>query len=542
MKTMKYSPLLCVLSLLLAVSCLEDKGNYTYGEKEYITIDMPTALSVVANAEYIRVNPTVSSNLHGAIEEGDANYTFLYEVYKDQQWVSLGETKNLDRMADLGIGKHSLRYTVTDTRTGLKGVAGLDVNIIVSTTEGWMLLCNEGPQERVRLDMLSQLSQDRIIPVYDIIRNPDIPEMQHARSLALFSNLMGVIGDKITLMSETGSYVLNNTYLTIDGPANDLKASLFASSPADHIVSFASVPNHTFTNHAAIVSVSKEGNAFVWDLAQTGNAFEDPVNTSKRGAAPEYRVAPFVGVSTHRSSTGLSDGGAALLYDTDHHRFIGWDGTRSEQALKQTCYPLTDPEGAAKLFSFRTGSMDLVAMANTAFSNGAVYCIMQEGAKRHIYSINLSNKDFKQEGCWNNVQVPDFDKATLFCAHSQYQTLYYAYQNKVYAYNLATGVCQEAITLKPQEEVTAIKFCMYDNPGGAARLITKMDEATAAAFNARQYELVVASYDTSVSGHNGGTLRIYQTGTPGLNLSLKPGWEYTGFAKIVDVVYKEVKP
>ena len=400
-KIMKHTHIIGLLSLLLFVSCLDDKGNYTYGEKDIITIDMPTTLSVVANAEYIDIKPVITSNKEGAIEDGNANYEFLYErVNSDGDWVILSSEnkKDLYRIADLGIGKHTCRYSVTDKRTGIKSVKGFDINIIVSTSEGWMLLCNEGSEERVRLDMLSQLSKDRIIPAYDIAKNPDIPEMYHARSLGFFSNRRGTIGDKITLMAETESYLLNNTYLTIDGNAYEMKASLFASSPEDHIVNFACVPNNDFTNHAAIIAVSKEGNAFVWDLLQSGTAFEDPANTSERGGAPEYRVSPFVGVSTQRSTTGLSDGGAALLYDIDNHRFIGWDGEREEQARRQTCYPLKDPDSTEKLFSFNTGSMELVSMANTAFSNGAVYAIMQDGNKRHIYSINLSNSDFKQEG------------------------------------------------------------------------------------------------------------------------------------------------
>ena len=544
-KIMKHTHIIGLLSLLLFVSCLDDKGNYTYGEKDIITIDMPTTLSVVANAEYIDIKPVITSNKEGAIEDGNANYEFLYErVNSDGDWVILSSEnkKDLYRIADLGIGKHTCRYSVTNKRTGIKSVKGFDINIIVSTSEGWMLLCNEGSEERVRLDMLSQLSKDRIIPAYDIAKNPDIPEMYHARSLGFFSNRRGTIGDKITLMAETESYLLNNTYLTIDGNAYEMKASLFASSPEDHIVNFACVPNNDFTNHAAIIAVSKEGNAFVWDLLQSGTAFEDPANTSERGGAPEYRVSPFVGVSTQRSTTGLSDGGAALLYDIDNHRFIGWDGEREEQARRQTCYPLKDPDSTEKLFSFNTGSMELVSMANTAFSNGAVYAIMQDGNKRHIYSINLSNSDFKQEGCWEDIQLTDFDKATLFCAHSQYQTLYYAYKNKVYSYNLSTGASKEAITLNPNEEVTTIKFCMYDNPGGVTQLTAKMDEETAAAFTARQYELIVGSYDTTSTDNNGGILRFYQTSSPRTDLTLKPGWEYTGYEKIIDVKYKEVKP
>lgn len=544
-KIMKYTHIIGLLSILLLFSCLDDKGNYTYGEKDIITIDMPTTLSVVANAEYIDIKPIITFNKEGVINDGNANYEFLYErVNSDGKWISLNSEnkKDLYRIADLGIGKHTCRYSVTDKRTGIKGIKGFDINIIVSTSEGWMLLCNEGNEERVRLDMLSQLSKDRIIPAYDIAKNPNIPEMYHARGLGFFSNMMGTIGDKITLMSETESYLLNDTYLTIDGSAYEIKASLFASSPKDHIINFTCIPNNSFANHAAIIAVSKEGNVFVWDLQQSGTAFEDLANTSVRGGMPEYKVAPFVGVSTLRGVTGLSDGGTALLYDIDNHRFIGWDGNRGEQAIRQTCYPLPEPDSSEKLFNFNTGSMELVSMANTAFSNGAVYAIMQDGNKRHIYSINLSSNDFKQEGYWEDVQMADFDKATLFCAHSQYQTLYYAYKNKVYSYNLSTGVSKEAITLNPNEEVTAIKFCMYDNPWGVSRLTAKMDEETRAAFTARQYELIVGSYDTTATDNNGGILRFYQTSSPGVDLTLKPGWEYTGYARIIDVKYKEVKP
>ena len=50
-------------------------------------------------------------------------------------------------------------------------------------------------------------------------------------------------------------------------------------------------------------------------------------------------------------------------------------------------HPLEDPEN--KNFSYNTGNMDLVCMLNTSFSEGMVYCIMQEDGKRHIYEVNL---------------------------------------------------------------------------------------------------------------------------------------------------------
>ena len=36
-------------------------------------------------------------------------------------------------------------------------------------------------------------------------------------------------------------------------------------------------------------------------------------------------------------------------------------------------------------------------------------------------------------------------------------------------------------------------------------------------------------------------LRFYDVSGSGMKLTLKPGWEYSGFAKIKDVRYKEVR-
>ena len=528
-----------VAVLAVATSCTDDKGNYTYEERAVVTIDMPTSVTVLANAEYIDLKPVITSSIEGEITNENPNFSFSFK-YKnsDGKWVELNEkgTKDIYLLATLGIGNHVCWYSVTDNRTGVRYSSVVDVKVVVSTSEGWMVLCNDGDDNRVRLDMISCLTIDRLMPVYDINLCTDIEPLHNARSLGTFYNARGTIGDKIVLLSEDNAFLLNNTYLTINGYAYELKTSHFVSLPDDHMVTFRAVPCSNFITADAVIAVSLEGNAFVWNPWDTGGgAFEEPINTSERAKDPEYRVAPFVGTSATRS-TALAGYGAALLFDIDNHRFVGWDGDRVA-AMKQTLYPLTDP--ADKLFSFNTGNMDLLAMVGTAFSNGAVYCFMQDGSKRHIYSINASDKTFKQEGCWNNVNKPDFDKATKFAAHSQYQTIYYAYKNKVYAYNLGSGACVLALELPANEEVTLIKFCTYDNPGGIGTLTKKMDEETAAKFVARQYNLVVGSYDGSAQD---GKVRFYKTMSPGTTLTLEEGCEFSGFGKVVDVAYKEVRP
>lgn len=531
----------------LLMACTEDKGNYTYETKTVITIDsIADEISVLANAEYIDLKPVITSNIEGVIEEGNPNFEFTcMRAYSDPKWVDMNpeHTKDIHLMADMPVGTYLCYYAVTDKRTNITTYKTFNLKVVSTTYEGWMVLCNEGSDERVRLDMLAQLSSTRYVAAHDVIQfKGEEPVLYHAASLGLFSNQRS-IGNKIVLMSQSDAYILDNTDLSTS-EAFELKKSLFASANADHIVNFTCIPcydeNSYFSagNHAAILCVSEEGNAFVWNTLETGAAFEDPVNTSVRGGTPEYKVAPFVGASLQRSS-GLSAYGVALLYDETNHRFIGWDSKRDN---KQTCYPLEEPAAGDKKFNFHTGSMSLVAMLNTAFSQGVTYCIMQDGAQRHIYAINVTTNDFVQVGSYENISAPDFDKATCFAASSQYPVIYYAYRNKVYAYYLPTGTATEAITLDANEEVTLLKFNMYDDPSGVENLTTKMDEAFKEEFTQRQFELIVGAYDNATTDNNGGILRFYKTSSPGTTLSLKPGWEYSGYAKIKDVKYKEVRP
>ena len=91
------------------------------------------------------------------------------------------------------------------------------------------------------------------------------------------------------------------------------------------------------------------------------------MNTSVRGKTPEFRVAPYVGVSMARPGNGST----ALFYDIDNRQFMGWRyGTGAD--VMQTLTPVPDPENG--LFSFKTG-MELVYMESTRYSNGLVYAI-----------------------------------------------------------------------------------------------------------------------------------------------------------------------
>ncbi len=544
-----YFTLNILLFLTLLISCSEDKGNYIYDDKELITIEIPAQLNALAFAESVDVKPIITSNLRGTIDKGSQGFEFMCETKNsDGKWEPMGtlNEKDVHIAANFNAATYTCRYSVINTDTGVRHSKLFYVRFLTTTTEGWMVLCDEGADNRVRLDMLSQLSFDRIIPAHDVLRvDETMPELYNSASLSFYANRRA-IRNKIVLMSETGAYLLpsegDNGYgqlLTLS-EAYELKKTLFLAPTNDHIVKFTSVACLDYTNHESILAVSREGNVYTWNIQSTGGAFEFPINTSVRGKAPEYKVEPHVGTTLYRYVSGMQSYGTALMYDKDNKRFIGWDGDgdkSGESGKKQTCYPLTGTKEDNKLFSFATG-LNLVTMLNTLTTT---HSILQDGNKRVIYSINVMNKDFKQEGYYKDISAPNFHVATSYAASSQFPVIYYAYKNKVYAYNYATNEYKESVVLKEGDNVSMLKFNRYDEPQGVSLLVQNMSEANATEFRARENELIVGSFDSSVSDINGGTLRFYQTTSPGLNLTLKPNWEFSGYAKIKDVRYKEVR-
>ena len=92
---------------------------------------------------------------------------------------------------------------------------------------------------------------------------------------------------------------------------------------------------------------------------------------------------------------------------------MGWSfKSPTTNDINQILTPVPNPE-VGKLFDFKTG-MDLVYMEGTSYSNGLVYAILQNASgKRVIYGINMSGAGFVQESIYENLNAPDFDKATV---------------------------------------------------------------------------------------------------------------------------------
>ncbi|MDR2131099.1 MAG: hypothetical protein LBP56_08070 [Odoribacteraceae bacterium] len=522
---MKNKILLIVLLPLLA-ACLDDKGNYHYRELPVLDITgIPSTVEVLGNAERLTLAPRIISSHEGEITGDNSNFAFLY---KSGRADTLARTKDLDTMANFRVGTYPCHFTVTDLRTGLSASVPFTLKVTSTVYEGYMVLCNEGSDARARLDMISRLSADRIIPARDLMPTLGLPLLHHATAIGFAPTLRPGVETIIYLLTREGGYLLNrDTFET--GEEQNIKTWDFIAPPPDdeHVIKyFQLVGPDDPLGPLAIFAITDSGNLYGQFYGMGGETFEKPINTATPYAAPDYHVAPFAGFSKARPGNGTT----AIFYDIDNKRFVGWRYGTSD-AARRVLTPLVDPPGA--LFSFNTG-MDLVYMESTRFSGGIVQALLRDASGKHVVlSINMSGDGFAREAKYENLNAPDLDKATAHAFHSQYPFLFYAVGNTVYLHDLATNSthAQTAVDIGATESITLLKFNLYES----IDLGSLSDPS--AGFLARQHELIVASHDASAPESSGGKVGFYPVN--GTTRTLSKRVEYTGFARIVDVVYRE---
>lgn len=526
---MKILKLYSLFLFLLLVSCYDDKGNYDYKPESKITITgIPKDTAFIASSEYIRMSPVITSSLEGVIKQDNPNFDFLYRMKPKSSssdggnnWKVLnpGGNKDLDTLASFASGTYILWFTATDKRTGVATSSQSEVKITSPIYEGYMVLCNEGPENHVRMDMVSVLGGGRIAVAYNILEPLGLPALENAVSIGWYPEVSyDANTDWIYVMSEDGTYKLDPDSFETDEGGNIMNTHFMTPSTPGTPIRLCVVGSNGWWA-SGILCLNTLGNAFALKPSEMNAAFADPINTPTPNQAPTYKVAPYIGTSYARPGNTST----AILYDTDNKQFIGWNSENP-----QTSTPLINP-GNPK-FDYHTG-MDLVYMEGTRFGDGIVFAILQNGAnERYVYGINIAEDEVTQEAAYK-ITDANFLQAEHFAFHSQYPFVYYSVGNKVYSYNLGTGTSNPVITdLPATAEVTMLKFNLFMNPGDSWNPSEEME--------ASQYDLMVASYDNkNPQDVNGGTLGFYKVNNTSNTLSFIK--DYSKFAKIVDVVYRE---
>lgn len=323
MKKIIYAIVVFILPFCMA--CFEDKGNYDYVEVDEITVEgIPSTLEVLGYVEHIQVTPKITSATEGEITADNPNYTFQYKLgYKGmgslgengEAWVDITPESgfNLDVPANYSANSYVCWFTITDKRTNVVTSCTFDIIISSTTSEGWLVLCNEGEEERVRLDMISRLSSTRTEPIYDVAKG--MPVLHHATSIG-FLPQMSIPGDEISVFSEEGSYMLNPETLE----SNDLmefNLNQFALDPGETMIKEVPFPASSYNWQVKYRFAFSKDNVYLEDATSGGSAYGFPLNTLTAGSGAEFKVAPYVGFSWVRPWSAAY-GANALFYDIEN--------------------------------------------------------------------------------------------------------------------------------------------------------------------------------------------------------------------------------
>lgn len=524
------------LSASVLTACYEDKGNYTYSDIEEVTVEFPANISAMERSENLVFAPVVTSSLNGTIKADDPNYEYTCRLRyqhtdengKTQYWYDINpdKTKDINFMPDVPASSYSMWYTVTNKNTGVTHNFKGSVSIISTTSEGWMVLSNNGAEKRVRLDMVYTDSKGEQ-KVRKGVFPETSPEIFGATSLIMRPAYLTSTGDRIMLTANSGSYMLNSTTLAAT-EGQTIRNTYFASpSFPGEVITHLPIYNAGTYEAYTDVCVTTEGNCYGIYTYSAGASFEFVMNTDQQTNDPTYKVSPFIGSSQARPGNSAQ----ALFYDITNKRFMVFNRQLAgNYASGRVLYQPQEPENAN--YSFVTG-MDIVDMESTRFSDGEVFAVLQDNTgHRHVYGVMVNSTStsttMQQGNKYSDIYAESFDDADDYAFHSQYPFMFYCKGNKVYCYDLGTRTLMSTLQLNAGERVTKLKFNLYQ----AASLNNLNNQSED--FMNMQFKLIVCS---TTGGEDGGIVRFYDISSTGQMTQYK---EFTGFGEeIVDVTYRK---
>ena len=510
--------LVYILMLTFALaSCSQDKGNYIYVELKEPQI-MGLEDMNVQTFSRLQVTPDLGGEDFPAGE-----YAFEWKVLNQnasEEAVVIGQDFSLDYEVTLAPGAYTLFFTVTQVSTGLYWQKEASLIVSSSMSEGWMVLCSDGG--RARLDFVSSLTSETMT---DVLRGSDMPQMNGPRRIQWLS-------DKTDAASPY--------YLLTDDGATRLGRDAFEWKP-EYDFAYEVAVQDKLTPHSIVSSglgkvIVSGTDAHYCEIMGIDGLYGSAVNKG-------FAVAPYVGANALATQIYAA---VHLLYDTDNKRFMAYcpllaandlgrlDPVADMETMGQIAEGMAPGAGVlGNAFDKWPVGMDLVYMENTRYDPGnakmgLTYAVMKNGSECHLYGTQLGDM-LRYADCTYVLgkgfyadlsQCRDIlHENALYAFSSLKSYMYYAVGNTVYRVDLSQQPAQSEVQfVLSGEEITCLKFNLYQKSENMQK----------------SFDLVVGSV------RNGeGTLRVYEgRESDGDFSSVKPT-VYKGFARIVDVEFKE---
>ena len=169
----------CISALFLCAACANDLGNYDYRDlTEPDITGIEANISVLTHAR-LQLTPDLGGN-----DFPDDRYSFEWRTLArsaDETVTVIGTSRNLDYEVALPAGAYTLFFKVTEDASGVYWQTSSELQVSEATSEGWMVLCADGDDDRARLDMVSAVTGETYT---DLLKDNGMPEMKGPRRIS----------------------------------------------------------------------------------------------------------------------------------------------------------------------------------------------------------------------------------------------------------------------------------------------------------------------------------------------------------------------
>ena len=512
----------CISALFLCAACANDLGNYDYRDlTEPDITGIEANISVLTHAR-LQLTPDLGGN-----DFPDDRYSFEWRTLArsaDETVTVIGTSRNLDYDVALPAGAYTLFFKVTEDASGVYWQTSSELQVSEATSEGWMVLCADGDDDRARLDMVSAVTGETYT---DLLKDNGMPEMKGPRRIqwSRFADADSpyylLTDDGATRLGRNG-FEWKEEYRLIYEMGN-------SDDPRPWVINDAS-------GSKMMVSDSKTYYAeCLVSVGLFGPIGDTPLN-----------AAPVIGSNIVTQNIVVP---VVMMYDLDAKRFVGYapnlrspdvGGYAPLQEMNDLVKLLGEMDNGGRVtgdaFAEFPQGLDFVWMENTKYdpnstNMGVVYTVLKDGDRYCLYGTQLGE-------LWSVVTVGDctqalsrayygdlsgctnIARAEHFAFSSLKNYMYYAVGGTVYRVDLS----EKPLTATTQftlvgETVTCLKFNIYRQSANLTRT----------------YDLVVGSVKDDT-----GTLRIYEGFNSDGNFRGVAPEVHTGLGRIVDVAYREM--
>lgn len=524
-------PVIAAIMAILTVSCAEDKGNYDYHDINEVTIEgikEGETMTKVSFIDRLVIDPQIKSSA-GRNNEGDYEYTWKmlpagvdFDKIDDLSVTVISKERKIDQLVTWEPGDYSMFFIVKDKENGLCTTASFKLRVKSTTSEGWMVLCDDNG--KARMDIIFNVDADNDLIAHNIWQASDFNPGKPDRLMFNYN----IYETASLLVTDRTTYNLDVTDLH-SGEDNELKWRF--GIPPENLRIQASAMSQFSINNLWVI-VDDKNDVYVLDRSVNNSVFEFPVN--KVDGTTDFKAAPFVGVSYNNQYNGGYGCAPAVLYDMTHRQFL--------VIRNNSQYPSPITFSGSTMFTAETGR-DIVWMESA--KDGRIYSLLRDPADNRLYfycfelRANYTPGDYWwEEGKYEEYNVQHYygevigngiATADMFAVNHQFPYIFYVYDNSIYQFDMGHPEEEAKQVLSfPGETIKKIKFC----PMVAWEAYEEWERQ-------RGYQLMVATTKNGVEPNESGIVRMYEV--PNLMNPLVQLKEYTGLGNIVDVAYKERK-